>query len=453
MDIIQGFAKNPELSNNQVGVTAPFGELSPVSLTFSRTIKNYANTAKYPGMEFVAFKTINANNQNIDLVPFVSNTILAVSHWTYGQSASNAIPDNLQKATFVTSLTNEFRNLINSVGLKTELTYIEVGEILNTPVAGKRLPDYISFRITDDTRQYSVKLWFNDARFRSQYMYYEMVVVPPVGVVDMLNGTTADVSNILNSITKTQVLNQINSVTQDNRGTYIYPFSLIWHNPNNPTSTLNTEWFVVIYGNAGIDNDAVKDAIRSYIATNSSIKLWTSIFPDLYAESEFIIIPFWNQLATPDNGYDEGLYRSAVTKAQLAQIERDQIPPSYNSVADFEAYKTRNLVTASSTYRALMFMSLGNPNNVEGKFNLLMIFPDYMDIPTNSPDFNRMSTATQEFCLKLNDALNKAFDYSVSKAVPLGYSLSTKSNKEYLGFDYNGFKYFVMTKLGFMKTT
>lgn len=453
MDIIQGFAKNAELADNATGIVAPFGELSPVSLTFSRNIKNYANSAKYPGVEFISFKTINDQNVNIEINSFVANTIVSLGYWTYKQSTAGLIPANAQKATFISYIDDEFSNLVNSYGLKTKLTNIDVGEILDTPVAGRRLPDYIAFTITDDTKVSNVKLWFNDNRFQTQYMYYEMEVIPPVGVLDLLNGTTVDVSNLINSTTKTQVINQINSITQDNRGTYLYPINLIWHNPNNPTSTLNTEWFVIIYGNAGIDNDAVKDAIRTYIATNSGIKNWTSIYPDLYSESEFVIIPFWDQLATVNNGYDEGLYRSAITKAQLTNIEKKQIPVSYNTVSDFESYKMQNLITASTTYRSLMFMSLGNPNNIKGTFNLLMLFPDYMDIPTNSPDFNRMSNTTQNFCLKLNEALHKCFEYSKSKATPLGYSLATKSNREYLGFDFNGFKFFVMTRVGYLKNS
>ena len=166
-----------------------------------------------------------------------------------------------------------------------------------------------------------------------------------------------------------------------------------------------------------------------------------------------MIIPFWDQLASVDNGYDASLYRSAISKAQLANIEAKQLPGSYNTVANFESYKNQNLITASTTYRALMFMSLGNPNNIQGKFNLLMLFPDYMDIPTNSPDFNRMSNDTQNFCLKLNEALHKCFEYSKSKPIPLGYSLATKSNREYLGFDFNGFKFFIMTRVGYLKNS
>ena len=451
MYIVQGFLRIPQISNNNNGVTAPFGELSPTSWTFSRSIKNYANGAKAPSTEFVAFKSVDETNQNIDVPAFIAETVLKIGQWVYTQSTKSLIPSNQQISSFIQALTDEFSNLTNTYGLPAAITKTQVGEILDTPVAGQRMPDYIAFELKDDKKVYDVKFWFSDKRFALQYPYYEMVVLPPVGYVDALNGTTADVSNLLNSITKTQIVNQITAVTRDYPATYIYSINLRWHNPNNPTSTLDTEWFVVVYGQAGIDRDVVKDSIRNYIATNSGVTNWTSIYPDLYAESEFIIIPFWSEIATVDNGYDEGLYRSAVAKYRMEEIENKQIPASYNTVTDFAAYKRQYLVTCSTNYRSILFYALGNPNNSGGKFSLLHLYPDYMDIPTTSPDFNRLSTKTQGFAIKLNEALHVAREYSRTKPIPTGYALSTKSNREYIGFDYDGFTFYILTLAGFMK--
>ena len=451
MYIVQGFLRIPQISDNSNGVTAPFGELSPTSWTFSRSIKNYSNATKAASVEFVSFKSVDETNKDTDIPPFISDTIVTMGQWIHTQSKKSAIPSNQQLATFVQAITTEFSNLTNTYGLPAAVTNVRVGEILDTPIAGQRMPDYVAFELKDNTKIFSIKIWFNDKRFALQYPYYEMVVLSPVGSVDALNGTTADVSNLLNGITKTQIVNQITAVTRDYPATYIYSINLRWHNPNNPTSTLETEWFVVVYGQAGIDRDVVKDSIRTYIAANSGVTIWTSIYPDLYAESEFIIIPFWSEVATIDNGYDEGLYRSAVAKYRMEEIENKQIPTSYNTVTDFAAYKRQYLVTCSTNYRSILFYALGNPNNTGGKFSLLHLYPDYMDIPTTSPDFNRLSTKTQGFAIKLNEALHVAREYSRTKPIPTGYALSTKSNREYIGFDYDGFTFYILTLAGFMK--
>lgn len=451
MNIIQGFVKIPELANNTPQAIAPFGELSPISSTFTRDMRHFVLPLEYPSVEIVTFRTVNIASESIEVAQAMARLCISMGDWVFKQSQIKQVPTNSEKAAFVQSITAEFAKVIDSYGLPTPVTAVEVGEILDTPVPAVRLPDYVSFKVDDDVKPYSIKLWFNDSKFQLQYGHFDMVVLPPVGAIDSLNSTTAQVSTLLSSITKTQTINQINVVTQDNPATELYPIRLRWHNPINPTSVLDTEWLAVVYGKAGVDNDAVKDAIRTYISNNSSNTNWTSIYPDLYAESEFIIIPFWDQLSTPDNGYDEGLYRTAVNGSNLKRIETQKIPASYNTVTDFEAFKVKNLITASSSYRALMFYALGNPNNSGGIFSFLQLYPDYMDISTSSPDFSRLKQKTQSFIVMLNEALHKARDYNQNKGIPTGYSLSIKANREYLGFDYEGFTYYIQTRLGYLK--
>lgn len=451
MNVIQGFIKIPEIANNTPQAVALFGELSPISTTFTRDMRNFVLPEKHPGIEFVSFRSVDIASEPITIQPVISGVCIAIGSWVHNQAKSKQIPVNSDKLTFIQALTAEFASVINSYGLPTPIKSVEIGEILPSQTPGVRYPDFVAFRIDDDTKQYSIKLWFSDSRFQLQYNNYEIVVLPPVGAIDSLNGTTAQVSTLLTSLSKSQIINQINAVTKDHPATTVYPIRLRWHNPVNVTSTLETEWLAVIYGKAGIDNDAVKDAIRTYISDNSSNTNWTSIYPDLYAESEFIIIPFWDQLSTPDNGYDEGLYRTAVNLENLKRLELQKIPVAYNTVTDFDDYKKHNLVIASSSYRALMFYSIGNPNNEKGIFSILQLYPDYMDISTSSPDFSRLMVKTQNFIIMLNEALHKAREYNENKGVPLGYSLSVKGNREYLGFDYEGFTYYVQTRLGYLK--
>ena len=451
MNIIQGFIKIPALADNVPQAIAPFGELSPISSTFTRDMRNFALPTEFPAVEFVSFKAVDINSNPLVIAPVISRLCIAVGAWVFNQSQDKQIPTNNEKANFVQSLTSEFASVINSYALAAPIIGVEVGAIIDTTTPGIRFPDYVAFKFNDDVKPYTIKLWFSDAKFQIQYNYYDIVILPPVGAIESLNSTTAQVSTLLASLTKTQIINQINVVTKDNPATTIYPIRLRWHNPANKTSTLETEWLAVIYGKAGIDNDAVKDSIRTYISNNSSNTNWTSIYPDLYAESEFVIIPFWDQLSTPDNGYDEGLYRTAINLTNLKRIETQKLPGSYNTVTDFEDYKNKHLVVSSSSYRAIMFYSLGNPNNLGGVFNLLQLFPDYMDISTSSADFSRLKLKTQNFVILLTEALHKAREYNQNKGVPNGYSMSIKGNREYLGFDFEGFTYYVQTRLGYLK--
>lgn len=451
MKIIQGFVNIPDLANNEKGKIAPFGEISPKSLTFSRTIKNFSNSATSPYVEIITFKTVNENSADIDVPDFVSRTAIQVGNWVYVQSKEDNIPEPSNKNAFKQALLGEFTDLTNSYGLPTSMITADMGDILTIPGTSRRLIDWVSFTLIDDGDEYTIKLWFSDYKFQLQYTYYELVVLPPIVNIDSFNQTTPDVATLLASITTNQVLNKINEVTEDNPATTTYTLPLRWHNPKNPLSTLDTMWYVVVYGKAGIDNDAVKDAVRTYISLNTKLTLWSSIFPDLYAESEFIFIPMWDQFSTPETGYDEGLYRSGVTLRELNRIKRDKIPRSYNTVADFDTYMNDNLIVLSVPYRAMLCICLGNPNNTGSKFNLFNIYDDYMNINPDSPDFNRLKTSTQEFIIKIAQAMHKARAWGPSKPLPVGYSLSIKQNREFIGFDYEGYKYFIMTRHGYLK--
>ena len=53
--------------------------------------------------------------------------------------------------------------------------------------------------------------------------------------------------------------------------------------------------------------------------------------------------------------------------------------------------------------------------------------------------------------LLLLDTLEMARNYTLNTVLPSGYTKANKSNREYIGFDYEGFTYYVLTRLGYLK--
>ena len=47
--------------------------------------------------------------------------------------------------------------------------------------------------------------------------------------------------------------------------------------------------------------------------------------------------------------------------------------------------------------------------------------------------------------------MNKARLFDINKGIPEGYTLATKGAREYIGFDYEGFTYYVLTRSGYLK--
>lgn len=443
MKIIQGFVTIPTMADNKVGVTAKFGEFSAHSATFSRDLRNLSDPATYPDLEIITVKAIDEASHNIDIPPTVVTRLLSVPGWIQTQYNAGAIPLDASKTVLENAITAELPYA----------TGVRIGQILSTGQNGKRLPDNIRFDISHDNEIYRVTLWFSDERFRTQYRYYEIEVIAPVDIVDRLVDSLANVAVTLSAVKMQSVTNRINTQNRKDKFTELQTYPLTWHAPNDASgkSVLNTEWTMIIYGNAGADTEAIKGAIRDYLFANSAYEDWAKIFPTLFSSNEFVIVPFWDAVATPRVTYDDGLYNTMITTGIINLATYKYIPSSYRVGNGSDEFIALNTTVGSVFYRAMMFISLGNPSNKGGIYTIAHLFPDYMGVSTASPDFSRMSTKTQSFVLKLNDCFNKARLYTPNERFPAEYTLAVKNSREHIGFDFDGFTFYVMTRLGYLR--
>lgn len=434
MNSIKGFSSLPSLADNSPGQIALFGELSTVSETFSRYKSNYANPALYPGVEFIGFTTKNDIGSQITLNGTVSGHILQVMHWVYGQYNASAIPSNANKATFINSLVAEFP----------DMTLVSINEILNGSLS-QRMPDYIQWTFSDGGTDNSIKVWFSNSRFESQYDDYEIIVIPPVSVINQLNSNTAVVAALVAARTISEFTTQLAIANGGIPQTLIANLPLVWNDPVTVGATMTTNWSAVIYGAAGNDNDKIKAAVREYIANNSVLTVWPTIYPALYAENEFIVIPMWVDIASPESGLDVAMYRAATKAGLVFSRATTHVPSSYGSAIALPLFLNSNLEVASAFWRSINFLVVGNPNNMGGVYSFNQKFPDYMNLQPSSTDWGRLSVLTRNFIVKLNDALEKALTLTQISAVPVGYSRVVKSSKVYLSFTYGGFNYLVLS--------
>ena len=164
-----------------------------------------------------------------------------------------------------------------------------------------------------------------------------------------------------------------------------------------------------------------------------------------------MIVPFWGDLASPSQIYDDGLYRSMVKLGTITGVKEKYIPHTYKYGTNTDTYFAEQGTVLGCYYRAMILYTIGNPANKEDKYSLMDIFPDYMSVSTKSPDFARMSNKTQKFVLKLNECLNHARLYDPNHGTPIGYTLSLRGAREYLGFDFEGFTYYVLTRMGYLR--
>lgn len=442
MYILNAFVEIPDIANNAINKIGVFGELSVKARTFTKDVRNFSDKSAYPDIELTTFAMLDETSQPYPNPPAeLTNTALSMANFLYTQYSNNAIPLPTSKSTLVNAIAAEIASIRN----------VNIGEILDSGLPGKRLIDYVRYDTVIDSKIWRVTLWFSDAKFRLQYPLYDIVVIPPLGDIDRLLDTPANVIEALTSITIDYTINRIASITSEHSATTVYTHTLKWHDTAGSSSKVNTKWTVVIYGNAGNDLDIIKDAIRQYISNNSTSPKWPAIFPDLYSENEFLLMPLWGLLATRTDGYDDGLYSSIVNYNDI-NIQADRIiPVSYSSSIGKETLRTNYLGLVASSFRGLNIMAIGNPNNLGGKIIFKDMYPDYMSVSTDRSDFARMSTNTQEFVLILNEVLDMARGYTLNSVLKAGYAKAIKGNREYIGFDYNGFTYYVLTRMGYLK--
>lgn len=441
MNILKGFITIPELANNLAGQTAIFGELSQYSRTFSRSQQQYVDTGLHPSIELEAFTSITDTGAAYTPSVGVRAHVLAVAAWIYDQHLAASIPSNTNKATFINTLGTTFPTM----------TGISINAIVNGNPLSHRMPDYVDWTYDDGGVDVQIKIWFSDASFRTQYDDYEILVVPPVSTINDLNNPTATVALLLVLKTASVVIDEIAALAGTDPYTTLRTQTVTWNDPVVSGATLPTGWTLIIYGAAGNDADAIKNAIREYISTHSALPNWSTLYPTLYADNEFTIIPMWGDVAVAPTVLDPTLYASAVRVGKLITVAAAMIPGTYAQSVVISSYLNAQLYIASAFFRSLQFMVVGNPNNVGATYNFDMLYPDYMDVPTTSADFARMSNNTQLFVVKLNAALDAARTLTSISSIPVGFTRSIRNNRVFLSFDFGGFTYLVLAAVSYLE--
>lgn len=437
MPSIKGFYSMPALANNGPdGVISQFGEMSTYAKTFTRDEKNYSKPDRYPGVELITTKAEQDAGGSLTLPDGIVNILLSLGNWMYNQHVAGNIPVNINKNLFMQAIMAEHP----------QITKLVVGEIINGTNVGRNMPDYISFTLIENAINYDFKIWFSDSKFRTQYDEYTILIIPPVNNINDLDAPSSTVGTLLNNVQPHTVVNQISTLTGKFPPTKISTQQLTWHDPNNVGVTISTNWYLISYGEGGTDLDAIKNAIRDYIASVSSKENWNKIYPELYSENEFVIVPMWDNISQPENAANTDLFASYANIGDMSTILRTRVPAGYAQMTNINNFINSYGYIFASEYRTLMSLIIGNPSNAGGVYSIKQLYPDYMSLNTTSPDFIRMEETTREWVIKINEALEIARTMLPSDALPASYTRVIRGSRIYLTFELHGFFYLILTK-------
>lgn len=423
---INGFAKIDALANNTDGAIATFGELSPSSITFAKE-KYYFGNHTLGDVTFVGFSCTNGPNK-ASIPSIIGNEIALVLNWIYDTAKNGSLPNS--KSQVITALMAEFGYL----------TTFNVGEILTASVLS--MPEWIYFKNTGSTTTYEVKVWLSNDSFVGQYGLSEIIVIPPVTSVDVLFSNYGSVQNYLNNRTQTQLTDAIQNASGEYPYTFLRTETFNWVSSTNSTITLPTSWTVIGYGIAGNNVDAIKNAIKAFVLTNSSHteNEWKILIPSLFVSTEYIITPHWD-VTSVDNLTEGGRLYSSIFGPQsitsYALLTKGDYPTAHvNTTAKGSFF----------TYKTLAFSIVGNPDNINGDYNFALKYRDYLPVVSTGPDFAKMSVATQQWSNLINSMLPIAETMTNTSNVPLTMTRIVRGSVTFVGKSLDGILYLVATK-------
>lgn len=438
MRSIKAFYRLSSLANNNPGVVATFGEIETQSLTFTTEDRNYKYST-YPNTELVTLQVVDDLQQPVVTTEALMRRITAVGEWLYEQHIKGTIPADALREQIYASLRVEFA----------DLQWISMGELVRSAENSFFMPTYVEFIATDSSYEYHVKVWLSNKKLQEEYEPYTLYIIPPVDNLNQFINNTVTVAGILSGFTPKKMLQKYNAIRKDNPETRLDMFDLTWHDPEDSSSRIETSWGYIAYGVGATSLDNIKTGIRDYLAGNSQYEDWPSVFPSLYEENDFTLIPLWDNISVRETQVDQNLYASYSSIKELTAIAKRSTPTSYGTAASIEKHIAENLEIFSTFYRGMMFISIGNPSNLNRLVKLSTLYPDYSSVPVSS-DFERMEEATRTFAERLAICLEAARTYREGDTVPSGYYRLNRNSKTYIAFLFNNYQYMVMTRDSYM---
>ena len=438
MRSIKAFYRLSSLANNNPGVVATFGEIETQSLTFTTEDRNYKYST-YPNTELVTLQVVDDLQQPVVTTEALMRRITAVGEWLYEQHIKGTIPADALREQIYASLRVEFA----------DLQWISVGELVRSAENSFFMPTYVEFIATDSSYEYHVKVWLSNKKLQEEYEPYTLYIIPPVDNLNQFINNTVTVAGILSGFTPKKMLQKYNAIRKDNPETRLDMFDLTWHDPEDSSSRIETSWGYIAYGVGATSLDNIKTGIRDYLAGNSQYEDWPSVFPSLYEENDFTLVPLWDNISVRETQVDQNLYASYSSIKELTAIAKRSTPTSYGTAASIEKHIAENLEIFSTFYRGMMFISIGNPSNLNRLVKLSTLYPDYSSVPVSS-DFERMEEATRTFAERLAICLEAARTYREGDTVPSGYYRLNRNSKTYIAFLFNNYQYMVMTRDSYM---
>lgn len=443
---VKAFASHDFFVDNTRLKESSFGELSTDARTFERDIAIYTHSTD-KNISVSVFRS--TNNGAVSAINTADlNLTLTIAKTVYDYTLKEA------KEIFRDELRD---HLLTQLSARAQR--FEIGEVVNHD--GFYCVQWVRWL---DLSNNEFQLWFSDKAFKSEYDDGEIAIVAPVTNLDIFFGTRTIVEAEL-AKTPIDLLTKKANATKGNTPVTVFRLDIFkWYNPTNKKPELDTNWYILIWGDANDNIDAVREKLQEFILKNSTKTRdeWKEVFPDIFKRNEFILVPQWDVFSNENKVKEQASLYSPF-------MEYDKMITKYGTpfMNEMPATHVRKYGQSTSLYyRSICAFTCGSQENRDNKFQLTDNFPDFIDVPSTSTDFNYQTTKTQNWSLKIQDMLAVAEVMTPTSMLPREkitlpggeiiqgekiYTRVTRNNKLFLVMRYEGFHYLVAAKHSFNK--
>jgi hypothetical protein len=419
---LKGFVAISGLINNTPGSNSNIGEPSLWSLTYTKERGSY-ESEETPGYKLVSLSSMDSVDGKVPVNKDIADHSLAVSAWAYNYLLGMTQPIN--KALFISALKAEFIDDVEDV---TTGDFIAQGNA--------RMPEWVSWKnISNDDAK--IKVWYADESFKTQFDEFEIVVIPPLPNLDDFFLSPTFVRNTLAARTPKIVTDAIQDAKDGNPETFIRTETFQYTSPVDPAFKLLTNWSVLIYGQRGDNLVDIKESIISHVLENSthSTEEWSAVFPDIFRNSEFYLLPRWDKMAIEDLTTQPGIFSPISLLKETNTFAKTKL--SHIPTASLE----NSLATFTHPYKSITVACVAGTDNRAGAANIKDVFPDYINVGTLSQDFNRMSESSRNWSNLLERMFIEAETATEFTVLPQDMRIVKRNNIFYIGAVLNNIQF------------
>lgn len=432
MKSFKGFAHIGSLADNRDHQDAPVGELSALSHTFTRDQTKNTSGAN-PGYMLRGF-SYYVNDVKNQIPDTDALKMLAVIDWVYGKARLGTLTSDVLsvKSAWITDQAAAF-------DLK------ETGQMVQFD-NNKWAPSYLVFAPKDElTTRW--KIWFAEAAFFNQFDEYLFNHVKPLANLDDFFLDYVNLKPLLAARTLSDSIDQVDTLRGKDPETRLRVDPFDWIDPIDRDKRISVDWMSLLWGEAGNNLDAVKESLVKWILANSTHtrEEWAVIFPDIFTSTELIFVPIWDEWAVPERPRESGVYRGAGN--MLAAIEKAKL------VCKGVKYTAAHIAAVANDcptqFKSVRCVVVGGPENRDGKNQLVLQHPDWINVPTTHTDFMRMSELTKGAYMLVMEMLQYAEEMTATTAPPTGFNRTVRDGVMYISKTYQKFLYLIVVKASF----